>query len=80
MKNDADLLEDSERLMSKFQMIEENIIKIMDKKYLIELEKEKLEKDYKIENEVHLILKMTFVNNRIWRIEKSLLKMNIIYL
>jgi len=62
MKNDADLLEDSERLMSKFQMIEENIIKIMDKKYLIELEKEKVDKDYFIESEVHLILKMTFVN------------------
>jgi hypothetical protein len=52
MKNDADLLDDPERLMTKFQVIEENIIKIMDKKHLLEFEEEKIENINKMEIQV----------------------------
>jgi len=55
MSNDIDLLVDSDRLMSKFTVVEENIIKIMEKKHLIQFEKEKIEIENKSEIQVKQI-------------------------
>ena len=54
ISNDNDLLVDPDRLMGKFQIIEENIIKIMDKKHIREFEKEKTDLENQLEIQVSI--------------------------